>query len=82
MNTEQYFVAEVLADKETPVVLFALEWCEFCWSVRKLFKKLNIPYRSVDLDSVEFQQDSRGKKIRAVLEEMTTFASEYGVGGV
>jgi len=23
-----------------PVVMFALEWCEFCWSVRKLFKAL------------------------------------------
>ena len=25
-----------VADRE-PVVMFALEWCEFCWSVRKLF---------------------------------------------
>ena len=50
-----------------PVVLFALEWCEFCWSVRKLFRRLNIEYRSIDLDSVSYQQDDRGGKIRAVL---------------
>jgi cysteine synthase A len=61
------FVSEVLADAENPVVLFALEWCEFCWSLRKLFAKLGIPYRSVDLDSVEYQEGGRGGQIRAVL---------------
>ena len=33
------FVAATLAIREQPVVMFALEWCEFCWSVRKLFKR-------------------------------------------
>jgi hypothetical protein len=23
--------------------------CEFCWSVRKLFKALDVPHRSIDL---------------------------------
>lgn len=54
-----------------PVVLFALEWCEFCWSVRKLFAKLGIEYESVDLDSVTYQEDDLGGKIRAVLAERT-----------
>src|SRR5690606_5288067 len=58
------FVAEVLHE---PVVLFALEWCEFCWSVRKLFAKLGVAYRSVDLDSVQYQEGDMGGKIRAVL---------------
>ena len=47
------FVDEIVRDE--PVVLFALEWCEFCWSVRKLFARLGIAYRSVDLDSVAYQ---------------------------
>jgi cysteine synthase len=59
------FVDEVLAVE--PVVLFALEWCEFCWSVRKLFGKLGVNYKSVDLDSVAYQEGDRGGKIRAVL---------------
>jgi cysteine synthase A len=59
------FVAQVVRDK--PVVLFALEWCEFCWAVRKLFARLGIEYESVDLDSVAFQQDDMGVKVRAVL---------------
>ena len=61
--------------RDEPVVLFALEWCEFCWSVRKLFKHLGIEYRSVDLDSVEYQAGDRGGKIRAVLAERTGAAT-------
>lgn len=59
------FVARVVREK--PVVLFALEWCEFCWAVRKLFARLGIEYESVDLDSVAYQQDALGVKMRAVL---------------
>jgi cysteine synthase A len=65
------FFRQVTSDAAQPVVLFALEWCEFCWSVRKLFARLGIPYRSVDLDSVEYQSGDRGGKIRAVLKERT-----------
>ena len=57
--------------RDEPVLLFALEWCEFCWSVRKLFRRLGIAYRSVDLDSVEYQADDLGGKIRAVLARRT-----------
>ncbi|MBT3529537.1 MAG: hypothetical protein HOF74_12385 [Gammaproteobacteria bacterium] len=60
-------VERFLADEENPVVLFALEWCEFCWAVRKLFTSLSIPYVSVDLDSVEYQQDDKGANIRKAL---------------
>lgn len=62
------FVAEAVGDPDKPVVMFALEWCEFCWSVRKLFAACEIPYRSVDLDSVDYQEDQRGDKIRAALQ--------------
>ncbi len=50
-----------------PVLMFALEWCEFCWSVRKLFARLEIPYQAIDLDSVKYQENNRGSNIRAVL---------------
>jgi len=61
------FVKTETSNRDNPVVLFALEWCEFCWSVRKLFAKLEIPYRAIDLDSVEYQENNLGGKIRAVL---------------
>jgi cysteine synthase A len=65
------FVAEVVGNGDEPVVMFALEWCEFCWSVRQLFARLGIAYRSVDLDSVEYQEGDRGGKIRAVVRDLT-----------
>jgi cysteine synthase len=63
------FFDTVVAD--AAVVLFALEWCEFSWSVRKLFQRFGIAYRSVDLDAVDYQADDRGGKIRAVLAQRT-----------
>ena len=65
------FLLSVTHDADNPVVLFSLEWCEFSWSVRKMFAHYDIPYRSVDLDSVAYQADNRGGKIRAAIEEQT-----------
>lgn len=65
------FVNQTIADKKQPVVMFALEWCEFCWSVRKMFGEAGIDYQSVDLDSVAYQADNRGGDIRTVLRQMT-----------
>jgi len=43
----QAFLDEVLDDSAQPVVMFALAWCEFCWSVRKMFATTRIAHRSV-----------------------------------
>jgi cysteine synthase len=67
-GAEQH-VTELVRDE--PVVLFALEWCEFCWSVRKLFARLDIAYRSIDLDSVAYQAEDLGGRVRAVLAHRT-----------
>jgi len=63
--------AQAVDDPAEPVVMFALEWCEFCWSLRKLFERLGVRYRSVDLDSVAYQADDRGGRLRAVLKART-----------
>lgn len=65
------FLASATTDADHPVVLFSLEWCEFSWSVRKMFAHYDIPYRSIDLDSVAYQKGNRGGKIRAAIEEQT-----------
>ena len=77
------FVEQVVADPAQPVVMFALEWCEFCWSARKMFKAYGIDYRSVDLDSVEYQEDDWGGDIRAALIERTDLRTipQIFVGG-
>jgi cysteine synthase len=64
-------VARALGDPERPVVMFAFEWCEFCWSVRKLFDRCKIPFRSIDIDAVEYQAGDRGGKIRAAVTART-----------
>lgn len=56
------YVEKLIA--EEPVLLFALEWCEFCWATRKLFKAHGIPYRAIDLDSVAMQTDDWGGRVR------------------
>jgi len=66
------FVTHTISDPERPVVMFALEWCEFCWSVRKMFARHGISYQSVDLDSVEYQKGNRGGTIRAALSARTS----------
>ncbi|MCR9138229.1 MAG: cysteine synthase A [Alphaproteobacteria bacterium] len=65
------YVKDVLDNPEQPVVMFALEWCEFCWSVRKMFAEAGIAFQSIDLDSVAYQKDNRGGHIRTVLHQMT-----------
>ncbi len=65
------FLEDATHDSENPVVLFALEWCEFCWSVRKLMAEYEIPYRAIDLDSVAYQEDNKGGNIRAAIREQT-----------
>lgn len=77
------FVSEAVGDPGHPVVMFALEWCEFCWSVRRMFARYGIAYRSVDLDSVEFQENDRGGAIRAALIERTDFVTipQIFIGG-
>ncbi len=54
----------------TPVVLYALEWCEFCWSVRNMFRDAGIEYLSVDLDSAAYREGNRGGRLRAALREI------------
>jgi cysteine synthase len=68
------FVDDAIANNA--VVMFSLEWCEFCWAVRKLFSAMGVAYHSVDLDSVAYQENNKGGQIRQVL------ASDLGVGTI
>lgn len=65
------FLEQAIHDDENPVVLFATEWCEFSWSARKMFAHYEIPYRAYDLDSVAYQVDNKGGKIRRAIEQRT-----------
>ncbi|HWO12129.1 MAG TPA: pyridoxal-phosphate dependent enzyme [Polyangiaceae bacterium] len=75
------FVTEALSRGE--VVMFALEWCEFCWAARRLLQAMGVGYRSVDLDSVAYQADDWGGRIRRALRARTGMATipQIFVGG-
>lgn len=53
------------------VVMFALEWCEFCWTIRRYLDAVGVEYRSVDLDSVALQKDNLGLRLRTALGQRT-----------
>ncbi|GFE89829.1 pyridoxal-phosphate dependent enzyme [Steroidobacter agaridevorans] len=65
------FVEQAIKDPEQPVVMFALEWCEFCWAARRFLRDLGVAFRSVDLDSVPMQANGLGGDIRKVLHSVT-----------
>jgi cysteine synthase A len=77
------FVSKAVSDRENPVVMFSLEWCEFCWSLRRLFARYRIPYRSVDLDSMEYQERDLGGRVRMALSARTGIVTipQVFVGG-
>lgn len=68
---------------EHPVLMYVLEWCEFCWSVRKMFEDAGIPYTAIELDSVESQKDNHGARLRSALLEIcgTHTIPQVFVGG-
>lgn len=66
-------VSNIIKDEDNKVVMFALEWCEFCWSVKKMCAAYGIKFKSVDIDAVAYQPSNRGGKIRAALRNKTTW---------
>ncbi|MFT5658375.1 MAG: cysteine synthase A, partial [Gammaproteobacteria bacterium] len=62
-------VEAVLSQNKHQIVMFSLEWCEFCWSVRKMMTQCGIPFITIDLDSVAYQENERGGKILEVLKQ-------------
>ena len=73
----------LIDDRQQPITMFALEWCEFCWSARKLFDRYRIPYRAINVDSIEYQRGNRGGALRAALKEHTGWVTlpQLFIGG-
>lgn len=56
---------------DTGITMFALEWCEFCWSVRKVLQAYGIDFHSANLDSAHYQQEDQGQRMRVALRHTT-----------
>jgi cysteine synthase A len=78
------FVAQAIGNPDQPVVMFALEWCEFSWAVRRFLRDMGVPFRSVDLDSVAMQAEGFGGDIRKALRVYTGEVTipQIFIGGV
>jgi cysteine synthase len=68
-ETAEAFLERTIAG--APVVLFALEWCEFCWSLRNFLEGQGIAYSVVELDAVPMQADQMGLRVRQALGAKT-----------
>ena len=65
------FVAQLLADRSQPVVVFGHQWCEFTMTARKALTHQGIPFRAIEMDSVEYKPGDRGFKIRKAVGART-----------
>ncbi|MEM1428377.1 MAG: pyridoxal-phosphate dependent enzyme [Pseudomonadota bacterium] len=61
------FVRQAISDPRAPVVMFGFEWCEFCWSIRRLFSAGTVPFTSIDVDSKALRENDRGGDILRAL---------------
>ncbi len=57
--------------KSHTVVIFSLEYCEFCWTLTRFFDALGVPYHKIDIDSFEYAEDNMGNKYRSALSALT-----------
>jgi len=72
-----------LADDRAAVQVFGLSWCEFGWTVRRLFDQLDLPHRLVAVDAPEMQAHDLGNRVRAVIRARTGQATlpQVFIGG-
>jgi len=65
------------------IVVFSLEYCEFCWTLTGFLDALGVPYRRIDIDSFDYAKDNQGNKYRSALQELTSCKTfpQFFVGG-
>ena len=63
------FVKQTIANNK--VVVWSLQYCEFCWTLFKLLDAAGIQYELINIDSFQFAKDQIGNKYRAALCDMT-----------
>jgi cysteine synthase A len=76
-------VDAIISDPDEPVVIFALEWCEFAWGAKRLLTKLGVPFRAVHLDGPEFGDPRWATKVRRAMAERASSVTipQIFVGG-
>jgi cysteine synthase A len=42
------------------VVVWSLEYCEFCWTLTRFLDRIQVPYERIDIDNFQFAKDNMG----------------------
>jgi len=58
-------------NKSGAVVIWSLEYCEFCWTLTRFLDEIGVPYKKINIDSFEYAKDNMGNNYRAALSDMT-----------
>uniref|UniRef100_A0A7S3LQV8 Glutaredoxin domain-containing protein n=1 Tax=Aplanochytrium stocchinoi TaxID=215587 RepID=A0A7S3LQV8_9STRA len=58
-------------NSKNKVLVWSLEYCEFCWTIFRLFDAAGVPYRAINVDSFEYAKDNMGNKYRSALQSIT-----------
>lgn len=53
------------------VVVFSLEYCEFCWTLTRFLDQLGVKFTCIPIDSFAYAKGNMGNKYRSALQEMT-----------
>ena len=65
------------------VAIVSMESCEFCWTIFKFLKAINVDHSALSFDSLKYAENNLGNKIRSAVQELTgekTFPQVF-VGG-
>jgi cysteine synthase A len=65
------YIEAAVREPAPRVLMFALTYCEFCWSLVKLFKAAGVPCEVRNLDSNEIGPENFGASVRKSLFEFT-----------
>ncbi|MCB1606374.1 MAG: pyridoxal-phosphate dependent enzyme [Xanthomonadales bacterium] len=62
-------MAQWTGDPSRPLVMFSLEWCEYCWAMRRFLQALGVPCAVAPLDGPEGRIGTRTLAMRLRLGE-------------
>jgi cysteine synthase A len=62
-------------NKSNKVVVWSLEYCEFCWTLTRFLDRLGVRYERIDIDNFAYAKDQMGNKYRAALTDKTGCAT-------
>jgi len=69
--TEEATAFVKATNADNPVVVWSLEYCEFCWTIFGLLDAIGVPYKVINIDAFEYAKDNQGNKYRAALSALT-----------